>query len=87
MVGEPSLTYALSWRMAVARDALVAGHKNVEQVAAATGYGSASAFSIAFSRTVGVSPSRYAREGLNAACSHRDPLAVSDQIRRRSGAG
>ena len=66
-VGEPPMTYALNWRMAVARDALVTDRKNVEQVAAATGYGSTSAFSIAFSRTVGVPPARYAREALNAA--------------------
>ncbi|WP_186526101.1 AraC family transcriptional regulator [Leekyejoonella antrihumi] len=66
VVGQPPMTYALTWRMAIARDALVTGHKNVEQVAAATGYGSASAFSIAFSRTVGVSPARYAREALDA---------------------
>lgn len=67
MVGEPPMTYALNWRMAVARDALVTGRKSVDQVAAATGYGSASAFSIAFSRTVGVSPTRYARGTFSAA--------------------
>ncbi len=67
MVGEPPMTYALNWRMAVARDALNTGHNNVEQVAAATGYGSTSAFSTAFSRTVGMSPARYAREALDAA--------------------
>lgn len=67
LVGEPPMTYALNWRMAVARDALVTSRNNVEQVAAATGYGSAGAFSTAFSRTVGVSPARYAREALNVA--------------------
>lgn len=67
MVGEPPMTYALHWRMAVARDALVTGGTNVEQVAVATGYGSSSAFSTAFLRTVGVSPARYAREALTVA--------------------
>ncbi len=67
IVGQPPMTYVLNWRMAVARDALITGRKNVEQVATATGYGSASAFSIAFSRTVGVSPARYARESLDTA--------------------
>lgn len=66
VVGQPPMTYALNWRMAVARDALITGRKNIEQVATATGYGSASAFSIAFSRTVGVSPARYVRESLAA---------------------
>jgi len=60
-VGQPPMTYALNWRMAVARDALAAGGNTVEQVAAMVGYGSASAFSTAFVRTVGISPARYAR--------------------------
>ena len=66
VVGEPAMTYVLNWRMAVARDALTVGRKNVAQVAAATGYGSASAFSTAFSRVVGVSPLRYAQGALTA---------------------
>ena len=66
IVGEPPMTYVLNWRMAVARDALVAGRKSVEQVASATGYGSTSAFGTAFSRTVGVSPARYARTATTA---------------------
>lgn len=66
VVGQPPMTYALNWRMAVARDALVTGHQNVAQVAAATGYGSASAFSIAFSRSIGVSPARYRNMGTRA---------------------
>ena len=60
VVGEPAMTYVLNWRMAVARDALAGGGKSVAEVAAATGYGSASAFTTAFSRVVGVSPARYA---------------------------
>jgi AraC-like DNA-binding protein len=67
LVGQPPMTYVLTWRMAVARDALVTGRMTVEQVAAATGYGSASAFTTAFTRSVGVPPARYAREALNAA--------------------
>jgi AraC-like DNA-binding protein len=66
VVGEPAMTYVLNWRMAVARDALAAGRKSVAQVAAATGYGSVSAFSTAFSRVVGVSPMRYAQGALSA---------------------
>lgn len=61
VVGQPPMSYALNWRMATARDALVTGRKSVAQVAAATGYSSASAFSIAFSRSVGLSPARYAQ--------------------------
>ena len=58
------MTYVLNWRMAVARDALAAG-RSVTQVAAATGYGSVSAFSTAFSRVVGAAPLRYAQGALS----------------------
>ncbi|KIZ45355.1 MULTISPECIES: AraC family transcriptional regulator [Rhodopseudomonas] len=61
-VGEPPMSYVLHWRMACARDALRAGLKSLDQIAEAIGYGSASAFSTAFSRTMGQSPARYGRE-------------------------
>jgi len=63
-VGEPPMTYVLHWRMACARDALRIGIKSLDQIAQAIGYGSASAFSTAFSRNVGQSPARYGRGAL-----------------------
>jgi transcriptional regulator GlxA family with amidase domain len=60
-VGLPPMEYLLAWRMAVARDLLSRRDLGLAEVAERTGYGSASAFSTAFSRHVGQAPSRYAR--------------------------
>jgi AraC-like DNA-binding protein len=62
LVGQPPMTYVLNWRIAVARDALRRGGRSLNEVADATGYASASAFSTAFTRTVGLAPGRYARD-------------------------
>jgi AraC-like DNA-binding protein len=61
LIGRPPMTYALHWRMAVACDALRFSGQSLDEIALATGYGSASAFSTAFTRTVGRSPARFAR--------------------------
>jgi AraC-like DNA-binding protein len=60
-VGLPPMEYLLSWRMAVAKDLLSHENMGLHHVAARVGYGSASAFSTAFSRHVGQAPRRYAR--------------------------
>jgi len=62
LIGQPPMTYALHWRMAVACDALRFSGRSLDEIALATGYGSASAFSTAFTRTVGRSPARFARD-------------------------
>jgi AraC-like DNA-binding protein len=62
-VGLPPMEYLLAWRMAVARDLLRRQELGVAEVAERIGYGSASAFSTAFSRHVGQPPGRYARAG------------------------
>lgn len=59
-VGTTPISYLLAWRMALAREALARGDQTIAEVARAVGYGSASAFSIAFHRFVGSPPSRYA---------------------------
>jgi AraC-like DNA-binding protein len=61
-VGVPPMEYLLSWRMALARNMLRRGHGGVKEVAETVGYGSASSFSVAFSRFVGVSPIQFARQ-------------------------
>jgi len=61
-VGMPPMEYVLAWRMAVAKDLLRRHDFGLTEVAGRVGYGSASAFSTAFSRHVGQAPSRYARE-------------------------
>jgi AraC-like DNA-binding protein len=62
-VGLPPMEYLLALRMAVARDLLRRHDLGIAEVAERVGYGSASAFSTAFSRHVGQPPSRYARAG------------------------
>lgn len=61
-VGSPPMEYLLTWRMALARDLLRQGDVAIATVAQRVGYGSASTFSTAFSRHVGLSPGRFARQ-------------------------
>ena len=56
------MEYLLAWRMVVAKDLLRGKNLAIADVAERVGYGSASTFSTAFSRCVGRSPGRYARE-------------------------
>jgi len=60
-VGLPPMEYLLAWRMAVAKDLLRDQDVALAEVARRVGYGSASTFSTAFSRHVGVPPGKYAR--------------------------
>lgn len=60
-VGVAPMEYLLAWRMELAKELLREGEVAVAQVAERVGYGSTSAFSVAFSRHVGVPPSRYLR--------------------------
>jgi AraC-like DNA-binding protein len=61
-VGVAPMEYLLDWRMALAKDFLRSEGGSVAEVAARVGYGSASTFSVAFSRRVGLPPAAYARE-------------------------
>lgn len=60
-LGVPPMEYLLRWRMALAKDLLQREGVSLTAVADAIGYQSASAFSTAFSRAVGQSPSAFAR--------------------------
>ncbi|GLR55833.1 AraC family transcriptional regulator [Rhizobium indigoferae] len=60
VVGIGPISYLLRWRMALAKEALKSGTARVEEIAFSIGYKSASAFSTAFTRAVGCSPSRFA---------------------------
>jgi len=60
-VGVAPMAYLLAWRMEVAKDLLAREGLAVSVVADRVGYGSGSAFSIAFHRHVGTPPSHYAR--------------------------
>jgi AraC-like DNA-binding protein len=60
-VGMAPMEYLLSWRMALAKNLLRKKEGNVAEIAERVGYGSASTFSVAFTRFVGVPPTRYAK--------------------------
>ncbi|HEX7988430.1 MAG TPA: AraC family transcriptional regulator [Duganella sp.] len=60
-VGVAPMEYLLAWRMARAKNLLRSKEGGVAEVARQVGYGSASAFSVAFARHVGQPPMRYAR--------------------------
>jgi AraC-like DNA-binding protein len=62
-VGATPMAYLLGWRMELAKDLLRREGLAVAEVAERVGYGSTSTFSVAFSRHVGRSPSRFARAG------------------------
>jgi len=59
IVGSPPFEYLLNWRMNLAKAALTSSKKPMSEVAELAGYQSVSAFSTAFSRVMGASPSTY----------------------------
>lgn len=63
IVEMPPMTYLCRWRMAVAKDELLKGALSVAQIALLVGFQSGGAFSNAFTRVVGCSPSRFSAEG------------------------
>ncbi len=67
MVGVRPMEYLQGWRMAVAKDLLRSGALALDEVASRIGYGSASTFSTAFSRYVGLPPGRFMRDARGAA--------------------
>lgn len=60
-VGMPPMHYLSKWRMQIASGLLSDGGVNIATVAAEVGYGSEAAFSRAFKKMVGVSPSAWRR--------------------------
>ncbi|MFL6113560.1 MAG: AraC family transcriptional regulator [Catenulispora sp.] len=70
LVGQPPLTYLTDWRMTLAADMLRDGSEmTVAAAARAVGYLDASAFSVAFKRVKGVSPSRWSQQTAASATS------------------
>ena len=64
-VGSPPLDYLTRWRMSVAAITLTRERRAIPDVAEAVGYGSDTAFSIAFKRIFGMSPGSF-RSGHDA---------------------
>ena len=61
-IGMAPMEYLLHWRMVLAKRLLEHRSAPIADVARQVGYGSASTFSVAFSRHVGVPPGLYARQ-------------------------
>lgn len=64
-VGVAPIEYLLAWRMAMAKRLLRRKEGDMAEVAERVGYGSASAFSVAFTRYAGQPPTCYARENVS----------------------
>lgn len=62
LVGNTAIDYLMRWRMLVAADHLAGGNESVSSIAYSLGYESESAFSAAFKRTMGASPTQYRRQ-------------------------
>ncbi|WP_433293698.1 AraC family transcriptional regulator [Pseudonocardia sp. CA-142604] len=62
LVGEPPLAYLTSWRMTLGADLLRDTEATIAAVASKVGYEDAFAFSVAFKRARGVSPSVWRRQ-------------------------
>jgi len=65
LVGLPPMHYLAKWRMQIAAEILCRGGANIAAIAAEIGYGSEAAFSRAFKKIVGVSPSAWRRRSGN----------------------
>ena len=61
IMGIPPMQYLLEWRVALAKDLLRTERLSTAQVACRVGYQSASAFTTAFTRLAGCSPTEFAR--------------------------
>lgn len=67
VAGTPPTTYLIQWRMLLAKRALRSPDMRIGAVASALGYGSDSAFSTAFKKQEGLSPSQYRAQLSNTA--------------------
>lgn len=61
-VGLTPMDYLLAWRMALAKRLLLRADGSIAEVALQVGYSSASTFSVAFSRHVGLPPSQFVQQ-------------------------
>lgn len=61
VIGVKPMAYLLTWRMALAKQWLRARAYPIDGVAERIGYSSANTFSVAFTRSVGMSPARFAQ--------------------------
>lgn len=74
IVGVSPIGYLSAWRMSLAKAALISTKRPMMDVAQIAGYGSVSAFSTAFSRTTGLSPTVYSQMAADRGVSPNSPL-------------
>lgn len=67
VVGVSPISYLAAWRMSLAKAALISAKAPMIEIAEMAGYASVRAFSTAFSRRTGLSPSAYGRAGMAGA--------------------
>ena len=60
-IGVSPMEYVTNWRMALAKDMLIKRTSPIAEIAREVGYGSASAFSVAFVRHTGRPPGAFAK--------------------------
>lgn len=75
-VGRAPMDYLTRWRMTLAAERLQKAGTAISTVALALGYASETAFSTAFKRVMGCSPSTYTRDRRHAASAVGTPAAV-----------
>jgi AraC-like DNA-binding protein len=75
IMGVPPMQYLTQWRMQIASDLLSSTSAGLGEIAFRVGYGSDTALSHAFKRTVGISPAQF-RNGERAAPEARPELSM-----------
>jgi AraC-like DNA-binding protein len=78
-VGTAPLEYVTRWRMLLAGDRLTTSQETIASIGFSLGYESESAFTVAFRRIMGTTPSDYARE-------QRNPVAYESSDRLTNAA-
>ena len=77
--GMPPLTYLTNWRMELAKRALADGNTSVDEIARTVGYASDSAFSHAFKRVTGSTPTAHRRSlDTHASSANRFPPSIQN---------
>ena len=76
VIGIPPMQYLARWRMQIASGLLSGGRSNIATIATEIGYGSEAAFSRAFKKMVGMSPSAW-RPGQHAPRPMAQTLVVT----------
>ena len=72
-VGQPPMAYLTTWRLALAADRLASSTATTAVIAEEVGYSNAFAFSAAFSRVYGISPTGYRRTANNLGTREDSP--------------